>query len=150
MVYTVYCQLEDYSHLPPFRGTRNGHSKMGDSPNGPPATLNNSSHEKGWKRLPFGTVCLWMEAIFQSNEKRAPGCLGFIKDECFYPFMWGLFHKLLWWSLLNNQYFMESKRVFFVPHLWCLSVVFLENTHQDVFFWPWRDTHHISRPCEMW
>ena len=24
---------------------------------------------------------------------------------------------------------MESKRVFFVPHLWCLSVVFLENTH---------------------
>ena len=46
-----------------------------------------------------------------SNEKGAPGCLGFVGD--YTTQLCGYSAKPLKRSLLNNQYFMESKVRFF-------------------------------------
>ena len=54
-----------------------------------------------------------------SNEKRAPGCLGYIRDEILPNYM-GIISEtvIIHGSLLNNQYFMDFVRLFFfVAHI---------------------------------
>ena len=57
-----------------------------------------------------------------SHEKRAPGCLGYIGD--YAAQLCRDLNKHIERSLLNNQYFMERRRVFLVAQMdlfWVLS-----------------------------
>ena len=56
-----------------------------------------------------------------SNEK-SPGCLGYIGD--YTTQLCGDYNKPLQGSLLNNQYFMESRRFFFVAQISTIHIFF--------------------------
>ena len=62
-----------------------------------------------------------LHEVYMSNEKRAPGCLGYIGG-LYYPVMWGLFHKQATCQMSNEEktWLLRVHKGLYCPVTWGL------------------------------